>query len=151
MFAPSRLGAFFFLQLAAVALPAEAAIYKYVNADGVVTYSDKYRPGASKLMEAGNGAVIVRTPRTHGSVSTAVSPANFPRVDAGTQRRRDDGRRAILLEERATEAKNLAAAQAALSSAAKQRPAADIIKLSEGVRLHEKNIEMLDKELARLR
>ncbi len=151
MSAPSRLGAFFFLLLAAVALPADAVIYKYVNADGVVTYSDKYRPGASKLMETGNGAVIVRTPRAHGSASTVVSPANFPRVDAVTQRHRDAGRRAILLEERATEAKNLATAQAALTSAAKQRPATDFVKLSEGVRLHEKNIEMLDKELARLR
>lgn len=135
----------------AAGLPAHAAIYKYVDAEGNVTFTDKYRPGATKLVDTGASPVSVATPRSRAKSASQASPAGFPRVDASTQRKRDDVRRSILLEELATEEKNLATAHAALANAGKQKSATDIARLTEGVRLHEKNIEMLDKELARIR
>lgn len=130
--------------------PAWAVIYKYVDAEGNVTFTDKYRPGAKRLTEGNGGPVTrVETPRRAPRASASkASPADFPRVDPTTQRKRDDVRRTILLEERATEARNLAAAQTA---AGKALPPAEQARVAESIRLHEKNLELLDKELARLK
>jgi hypothetical protein len=71
-------------------------------------------------------------------------------VDRQTQSKRDNVRRTLLMEERANEENSLAAARAALAGG-KQRAPAEQARLTENLRLHEKNIEMLDKELARIK
>lgn len=136
------------LLLLSLALPAEAAIYKYVDAEGNVTFTDRYRPGAVKLVDDGNHTVAPSARRRGGQ--TSASPANFPRVDRQTQSRRDDVRRSLLLDERKSEENALAAVLSALAGG-KPRSPADQAKLQENRRLHEKNIEMLDKELARIK
>lgn len=141
------------IRLALIALiacaPAQAAIYKYVDADGNVTFSDKYRRGAVKLDYNSNSPVTISTPRSSRSVSQP-SPANFPRVDSSTQRQRDDIRRTLLLEERDKEVKGLESARTTLNTPTKRSPS-ELDRLSENVRRHQKNIEMLDKELARIK
>ncbi|MDD4881307.1 MAG: DUF4124 domain-containing protein [Gallionellaceae bacterium] len=139
---------FLTLLLTGLALPAQAVIYKYVDADGNVTFSDRYRPGAVKFIDDGKGHAISTSRKHRGNVGP--SPANFPRVDRQTQNKRDDIRRTLLLEERGNEEKSLAATRANLASG-KQRPAVEQNRLIENQRLHEKNIEMLDKELARIK
>jgi hypothetical protein len=136
--------------LATLATTSQAAIYKYVDSDGNVTFTDKNRPGAIKLADTPNEPASVSTSRRRGKSSYNPSPASFPRVDAATQTKRDDVRRTLLEEERSKEQKNLATAKATQASSGK-RPAAEQEKLAETVRLHEKNIEMLDKELARIK
>ncbi|MFZ5472892.1 MAG: DUF4124 domain-containing protein, partial [Pseudomonadota bacterium] len=74
------------------------------------------------------------------------SPYYFPRVDQATQQQRDSMRRQLLLNELQQEQRHLAAAQAA-----QRQPGVDAGKAAEAVRLHEKNIEMLNQELARIR
>jgi hypothetical protein len=59
-------------------------------------------------------------------------------------------RRQLLVEELRSEERNLAAAKGALSTGSRQ-PGADVRKLADAVRLHEKNIEMLNKELSHIR
>lgn len=137
------------LALILLAPTAKAAIYKYVDSDGNVTFMDKYRPGAVKIADMPDEPPAAPKSRRASKYRSA-SPTDFPKVDATTQRKRDDIRRDLLQEERNSEAKSLAAARANLTAAG-NRPPAEQAKLTENVRLHEKNIEMLDKELARIK
>jgi hypothetical protein len=85
-------------------------------------------------------------------------PAGFPKVDAATQRSRDDVRRKVLTDELSVEEKLLAEAKAAYGSGAPaptpeekatpQKYAERVAKLRQAVVLHEKNVEALKKELA---
>jgi hypothetical protein len=137
------------LVLLGAALGARADIYKYVDADGNVTFTDRYRPGAIKVMDDYQPA------RGHASAqpkraSSNPSPASFPKVTPLAQRQRDDLRRQILLEERGHESQSLATANAELA-AGMRKPGTDLARLQDTARRHEKNIAMLDKELARLK
>ncbi len=132
----------------------QAEIYKFIDDEGNVTYTNIPRPGAKKLeldlppppaASVSKDANAAKRPRLK-----TPSPVYFPRVDAATQRRRDDMRRQLLMQELASEQSNLEAARRALAEAARQ-PGADLNKLADSVRLHEKNIEMLNKELALIR
>lgn len=134
----------------------QAEIYKFIDDQGNVTYTNMPRPGAKKLeldltpppaANVPKDAPAVKKPR---SGVTSPSPAYFPRVDPNTQRRRDDMRRQLLMEELASEQRNLDSARRALATATRQ-PGADLNKLADSVRLHEKNIEMLNKELSLIR
>jgi hypothetical protein len=130
-----------------------AEIYKFVDDNGHVTYTNMPRPGAKKLqLEAPTGKSAggeLKTARKHRDASNP-SPTYFPRVDSGTQRKRDDMRRQLLTEELVSEERNLNAARSAYAGGRRQ-PGADLTRLLEAVRLHEKNIEMLNKELAHIR
>ena len=132
--------------------PASAVIYKIVDAEGNVTFTDKYRPGARKLTDEGGGPVTsVDTPRRSRSVTSNPTPANFPKVDRDTQRKRDDVRKSILLEELAAEERSLSTVLASRNAGAKVHTMAEQARLAESVSLHKKNIEMLNKELARIK
>lgn len=135
-----------------LASPALAAIYKYVDAEGNVTFTDRYRPGAVKFVDSppkGNDVLGAPAPRKRERAS-GPSPANFPKVDRQTQRRRDDVRRELLLEERRNEEQALRTVRTKLGDG-KQGNAEELARMRESQRLHEKNIEMLDKELSRLK
>lgn len=126
-----------------------ADIYKQVDADGHVTYSNVARPGAKRIVidsasaPSSKGEAGIK-PRSR---TTAITPSDFPRVDKSTQRKRDDVRRNLLLEELASEQKLLDGARAS----ARGKAANEQSKWQETLRLHEKNIEMLNKELANIR
>lgn len=132
---------------------AHAEIYKFVDDSGHVTYTNMPRPGAKKL-DLGPSRSNTATAETKSTKKRGASanptPDHFPRVDPGTQRKRDDMRRQLLVEELDSERRNLGAAQAAFTSG-RRLPAAEQSRLMESVRLHEKNIEMLNKELGHLR
>ncbi|MBM4181860.1 MAG: DUF4124 domain-containing protein [Betaproteobacteria bacterium] len=133
---------------------ARAEIYKFVDDDGQVTYTNMPRPGAKPQLvipDLTPSAKVPPAPETKAKPSTRTpTPAYFPKVDTGTQRKRDDMRRQLLVEELRSEERNLAAAKGALSTGSRQ-PGADVRKLADAVRLHEKNIEMLNKELSHIR
>ncbi|HEY1327784.1 MAG TPA: DUF4124 domain-containing protein [Casimicrobiaceae bacterium] len=96
-----------------------------------------------------------RAPPTN--TASAPPSSGFPRVDAATQRSRDDLRRKVLGDELATEERLLTEAKAAYgngSPAPLPEEKADIEKyrqrverLRQAVELHERNIEALRKEL----
>jgi len=132
---------------------AHGEIYKFVDDNGHVTYTNMPRPGAKKLqMELPSGKPATAEPKTEKKRSAASNPTPgyFPRVDPGTQRKRDDMRQQLLVEELSSEQRNLSAAQSAYISG-RREPGADLNRLMDAVRLHEKNIEMLNKELAHIR
>jgi hypothetical protein len=134
----------------------QAEIYKFVDDNGFVTYTNMPRPGAKPelvIPETGQapGAKIPAATKSKPKAGTRSStPAYFPRIDTGTQRKRDDMRRQLLEEELNSERRNLAAAKSAVA-AGSRKPGVDSNKLLDAVRLHEKNIEMLNKELSHIR
>lgn len=143
------------LLLTVCTFPVHAEIYKFVDDSGHVTYTNMPKPGAKKLempaeTPVQGGVSKAGEAKTTKKRKATGTPSYFPRVDAGTQARRDDMRRQLLLEELRSEENNLSAARRALSQAARQ-PGSDLTRLGDAVRLHEKNIEMLNKELSHIR
>lgn len=143
------------LVLLALAFPVQAEIYKFVDDNGQVIYTNMPRPGAKPQLVIPDLTPSAKTlpaplPTKDKPAAKTPTPGYFPKVDVGTQRKRDDMRRQLLVEEMRSEERNLAAARSALATGSRQ-PGADIRKLTDAVRLHEKNIEMLNKELSHIR
>ena len=153
-----------------ISTTAFAEIYKHVDADGRVTYSNIKTKGAVRLeidSETPSGSTTGKTVNGNGSAKRTPTPSSFPRVDKNTQNERDNKRRSILQTK-------LEAEQAALEEAKKTytegestpevyRTANGKIKrnvpkyeekmklLKENVDNHQKNVELLQKELESLR
>lgn len=127
---------------------ASAEIYKYVDENGRITYTNVPKRGAKKLD---------LDPLAAAKTRNNAGPASFPKVDNSTQKKRDDQRMQILHEELATEEKALADSKTALKEGEAQRLGDEarnypkyldrIKKLKDNVALHEKNIQALKKEL----
>jgi hypothetical protein len=150
--------------------PAFADTCKYEDADGRIIYTNIPMKGAKKLSCFGfDGAPATGGAAPNGKAPRASqpTPAGFPRVDSGTQRQRDDARRKILDEELAAEQNSLEQAKKDYAEGesnpevfrtAKGKTGRDVAKyeekmkkLQENIDLHEKNIQMLQKELAGIR
>lgn len=155
------------------ALSAIADTCKYEDADGHVIYSNMPMKGAKKIACFGldGGASPGGGSRSNGNKPSRASqnptPADFPRVDSGTQKARDDTRRTILQDELATEQKVLEQAKKDYAEGeanpemfrtADGKMMRNVVKfeekmkkLQDAVDLHEKNIQMLQKELANIK
>jgi hypothetical protein len=141
-------------------LPAQAAadICKYVDHDGNLHYTNVPPEKGWRKLSCGVGGT--GSPG-ESEAKSAPSPAGFPKVDAGTQKGRDDLRRKVLTEELATEEKLLGQARVDYNNGAPaatpeehgvpQKYAERVARLRQAVSLHEKNIEALKKELAATR
>lgn len=138
-----------------VSLPVHAEIYKYVDESGQVTYTNLPRRGAKRL-----NLEPAETSAAPARKKEASTPANFPRVDSNTQRKRDDLRRSVLQDELLTEERNLAEAAAAQKAGEALRSGeqagsaswrARTDKLRDIVKRHEDNIRALKKELASIK
>jgi multidrug resistance efflux pump len=132
---------------------AKADIYKKVDEDGRVTYSNVPSKGAQKLNLEPLNTVPSSKPSTQ-------PPGNFPKVDAETQKSRDNVRRQILENEMAQEMTQLDDAKKALAEAEATRLGSErnyqryldrIQPLKEAVAEHQKNVDALKEELAGLR
>jgi len=131
-----------------------ADICKYLDRDGNTVYTNLPPEKGWKKLSCGAGGASA-------GGAKAPSPSGFPKVDASTQKGRDDLRRKVLSDELATEEKLLAEARAAYANGAPpalpeerdapQRYADRLARLRQAVSLHEKNIEALKKELAATR
>src|SRR5437773_12014256 len=91
-----------------------ADICKYVDAEGNMHYTNVAPEKGWKKLSCGVG----EEPRNDKGVKSIPSPAGFPRVDADTQRGRDDMRRKVLMEELSTEEKLLVETRAAYGDGA---------------------------------
>ncbi len=158
---------------AALVSPAAAEICKYIDAEGNIHYSNVPPDKGFRRLSCtlGDDAPAKRAPLPNSngggqpparaSSPPAAAPAGFPRVDAETQKGRDDVRRRVLGDELAAEEKLLVDARAAYADGAPQ-PLADersdaekyrqrIARLRQSVALHEKNIEAIRRELGAIR
>ncbi len=129
-------------------IPASAEIYKYVDENGRITYTNIPKKGAKKLDI---------DPASAAKTRKSTGPADFPKVNNQTQKKRDGLRQQILRDELASEEKSYADAQAALKEGEATRVGEEarnypkyltrLKRLQEAVTLHEKNVAALKKEL----
>lgn len=139
---------------------AAAEVYKVIDADGRVTYTNVPTKGAKKLdidpVPSGGAPATQPNPR----IST---PETFPRVDKKTQNQRDNTRKQILQAELEAEKKALEEAKKAyvegesnpeVYKAANGKTFRNVAKFEEKMKVlqanvdgHERNIQLLQKEL----
>lgn len=143
-----------------MAAPVQAEIYKYIDENGQVTFTDVYRRGAKRIDMPGSPAPLPSGVKAPKRASYNPSPADFPRIDAGTQKRRDDIRRQVLQDEISGERRNADEARRQLALGERLQPgerASDMTyvnrvkKLRDTVQQHEQNIASIQQELANLK
>lgn len=148
---------FFIFALAGFALPAWADVYKCVDDDGHVTYTNTKPAAKAKCTMLSRDQRVSTVP---GRAANTPSPAGFPKVDGDTQKARDNDRRKILEQELATEQKNLDEAKKELAEQEAvrtgdernyQRVLDRLQPFKDKVALHERNLEALKKEIGNLR
>jgi len=143
-----------------------ADIYKYTDSNGVTTYTNIKPEGNSKAELVISGPKSAEPPpavREKKSSAKTPSPANFPKVDNQTQNQRDQKRRELLMNELAQEKQALENAKQLYEEAqntpevyrgANGKTFRNVAKYEEKLHLieaeiqaHERNIELLNKEL----
>jgi len=149
---------------------AYAEIYKHVDSEGRVTYSNVKLKGAKKLdlepadTNFGGDNSASRREETRAPQSKTATPASFPKVDAGTQNQRDSKRKDILLSELEAEKQALAQAKQAyiegeskpeVYRGANGKTFRNVAKFDEKMKslqadidVHQRNIELLNKEIS---
>ena len=140
--------------------PSLAETCKYLDKEGKTIYSNVPIKNARKVVCFQPPApVAAENPPPPPAPAPSTSP-DKPRVDASTQRKRDDERRQILEEELSREQTALSEARRALSEqeAARfgdernyERVQQRLKPFQEAVEVHEKNIVSIKREMANLR
>lgn len=137
--------------------PVQDTLYRCSTESGAFSYFNV--PGISGEFRGGGGGDSGGASR--GKAAATPTPAGFPKVDAETQKGRDDMRRRVLADELAAEEKLLAESRTLFANGApiplpeetanagKYRER--IARLRQSVQLHERNIEALKKELGSTR
>jgi hypothetical protein len=130
----------------------EGATYRCTTASGASAYFNV--PDGNDERAPRRAPVGSSAPATPTSQPSA---PGLPRVDAATQKGRDELRRKVLHDELATEEKLLLESRSAYANGAPpaladeqkdpQRYADRIAKLRQSVHLHERNVEALRREL----
>ncbi len=165
---------FLSILFAAFLLPqfAFAEIYKHVDADGRITYSNVKIKGAKKLAlepadtNFGTGAGSSDGGAKRAPATRTATPASFPKVDAGTQNQRDSKRKDILQSELDAERKALEDAKKAYAEG-ESKP--EVFRTKDGKTLrnvakyeekmkglqaevdaHQRNIELLEREISNI-
>ncbi|MDP2248092.1 MAG: DUF4124 domain-containing protein [Nitrosomonadales bacterium] len=137
-----------------------ADVYKVIDADGKVTYTNVPTKGAKKLDIDPAPSGGADTPKPNVRTPT---PETFPRVDKQTQNQRDNTRKQILQAELEAEKKALEDARKAYAEgesnpevykAANGKTFRNVAKFEEKMKAlqanvdgHERNIQLLQKEL----
>jgi hypothetical protein len=151
-----------FLLCLFLAAPAQAEIYKYVDENGQVTFTDVYKRGAKRLDLPGTPATL---PYGSGSkpqkrASSSPSPSDFPRIDADTQKKRDDIRRQVLADEVSAERQNVDEARRQLALGERLQPGERstdssylnrVKKLRATLAQHEQNVAAIQREIGNLK
>ncbi|MFZ2302063.1 MAG: DUF4124 domain-containing protein [Gallionella sp.] len=139
---------------------AQAEIYKSVDANGKITYSNTPIKGGKKIVLE---PLSTMAPTRQ---QPAASPKDFPKVDSTTQKWRDDTRRKILQDELSSEEKLLEESMQRLKEGEANpevykgkdgKTYRNVAKYEEKIRVlneqvdsHKKNIEALKTELSKL-
>jgi Domain of unknown function (DUF4124) len=152
---------------------AQAEIYKQVDSEGRVTYSNVKLKGAKRLdieqadtnfggSSEGSSSGGASVPRRAPQAKTP-TPASFPKVDAGTQNQRDGKRKEVLASELDAEKAALENAKKAYSEGegvlevhktAGGKTIRNVEKYNEKMKglqaevdAHQRNIDLLNKEI----
>ena len=144
-----------------------AEIYKRVDADGRITYSNVKTKGATRLeLDPDANTIVNNPPRVNEKSSNnkrTATPDSFPKVDKQTQNQRDSKRQDILKNELESEKAALEQAKKAYAEgesnpevfrAANGKTFRNVPKFDEKMKdlqadvdSHQNNIQLLEKEL----
>jgi len=144
---------------------ADGEIYKCIGPNGTVEYRNNGPIKDCKKIDM-QGISVIPAPvkkSSGGSVQTASlksssSPADFPRVDSGTQKTRDNDRHQILMDEMKSEQEKLAALKKDYNNGEPERQGNEanyakyqerVAAMKDDISRTEKNIEALQRELKR--
>jgi hypothetical protein len=167
----------FFLRLALLAglaahdgARAQSIVYKCVDKNGRVEFTDINKPGCKVLDLPGyvastpapvpRAAPAVTMRQGAGRPAAAPNPGGFPRVDTATQRARDDDRRAILEDELHAEERKLADLKRDFNNGEPERQGNEknyakyqerVAQMRDDIGRSEKNVEALKREIANIR
>ncbi|RZA31455.1 MAG: DUF4124 domain-containing protein [Lysobacteraceae bacterium] len=147
---------------------AQATVYKCVDDQGRVEFTDSGRKGCKALDLPGyapppplraSAPIPAVRPMTQGP-APAVSPASFPRVDTAQQRARDDDRREILNDELRIEQKKLTELRREFNGGEPERQGNErnyakyqerVASMRDEIGRTERNIEALQREIGKVR
>jgi hypothetical protein len=149
---------------------AQSVVYKCVDKNGRVEFTDINKPGCKVLDLPGYVSTPAPVPRAAPAVTmrqgagrpavAAPNPAGFPRVDTATQRARDDDRRTILEDELRSEERKLADLKRVFNNGEPERQGNEknyakyqerVAQMRDDIGRSEKNIEALRREIANIR
>lgn len=146
---------------------AQTAVYKCVDAQGRVEFTDTNKRGCKALDLPGyipappqRSAPAPAMRQGSPAPAAAPSPANFPRVDTSQQRVRDDDRREILNEELRAEEQKLAEQKREFNNGEPPRNGNErnyakyqerVGQMREDINRTERNVEALRREIANIR
>ncbi len=140
---------FFLIFLQLILIPngiAGSTIYKHVDKDGNITFTNRPIPNAEKIS-------IASFSREGANQSKPQSASNLPKVKDSTQNDRDLTRRKILEKELVTEEKLFADTQNSLDQISIgsdiNNSTEKVVQLKNKLFLHQRNISTLKKELGR--
>ncbi|MBS0423645.1 MAG: DUF4124 domain-containing protein [Proteobacteria bacterium] len=127
---------------------AQTNIYKHVDKDGNITFTNRRIPNSEKISLASYSR------NSNSSSIRLQSNGNAPRVKDTTQKERDTTRRQILQKELVTEEKHFTETRTHLDQFNNDPEAGSfqekIVQLKNKLFLHQRNITALKKELAKL-
>ena len=149
------------LLLTLLAGSAHAQVYKCVDEEGRVTYTNDrtIAKGCTQLSQD-QPVSTIPAPAARPSPAPSAAPQNFPRVSPDAQRERGQSRRQILEKELAQEESALTEAQKALADQEAvrygnernyQRVLDRLAPFKEKVEQHQRNVDALKRELRELR
>jgi hypothetical protein len=147
---------------------AQGAVYKCVDEQGRVEFTDTARKGCKALDLPGYAqpppprasAPIPAVRPMSGTPAPTVTPASFPRVDNAQQRARDDDRREILNDELRIEQKKLADLRRDFNKGEPERQGNErnyakyqerVASMRDEIGRTERNIEALQREIGNIR
>jgi len=152
------------------AAQAQTTVYKCVDAQGRVEFTDTGKKGCKALdlpgyipappERRGPAPVAARPNNALPSAAPTPSPSNFPRVDTSQQRARDDDRRGILTDELRAEEKKLADLRGLFNNGEPERQGNErnyakyqerVAQMRDDISRAERNIEALRREIANIR
>lgn len=148
--------------LAAGAARADTTIYKCVDADGRIEFTDSARRNC-KALDLPSTIVAPSKARGaggNGRPPAAAAPSDFPKVSSYQQKNRDDERRDILNEELRNEEKKLVELRREFNGGEPERQGNErnyakyqerVAQLKDNIGRAEKNIDALKREISNIK
>ena len=152
------------------AAEAQTTVYKCVDAQGRVEFTDTGKKGCKALdlpgyipapvERRGPAPAAARTGSAAPAAAPSPSPSNFPRVDTSQQRARDDDRRGILNDELRAEEAKLASLREVFKNGEPDRQGNErnyakyqerVASMRDDISRTERNIEALRREIANIK